>query len=310
MTETRREGELAEAWPRLTLGEWQETYTGLHLRSQVIGKTRLALAPMQNHWWQVVFYVSARGLVTSPMPHGARSFEVELDLLDHLLVVRTSEGATGTLPLTGQSMADFFAEYVGLLRDLGLDADIWPVPVEMAEAVPFQEDHAHRPYDGDAAQRCWRALVQADRVLDEFRGRFLGKCSPVHFFWGAFDLACTRFSGELAPEHPGGVPHLADWVTREAYSHACISAGWWPGSAGMLEEPAFYSYAYPEPPGFAAATVAPAAAYYHPTLREWILPYAAVREAADPDRLLLDFLQSTYEAGANLGGWDRAALER
>ena len=310
MTATAQPGHSVEAWPPLPFAGWQETQTALQLRAQIVGKTRLAQAPMQNHWWQVAFYVTTRGLTTSPMPHDDRTFEVDFDFLDHLLLVRTSDGVTRDLPLRPEPLAEFYTAYQALLRELALPVHIWPVPQEMAEAVPFPEDHGHAAYDGDAVQRFWRALTRADRALKAFRGGFLGKCSPVHFWWGGFDLSCSRFSGRPAPPHPGGIPHLADRVTREAYSHECSSAGWWPGSAGMLEEPAFYSYAYAEPPGFADARVGPAAAYYHPVLREWVLPYEAVRRAADPDAMVAEFLQSTYEAAATLGDWDRAALER
>lgn len=299
-----------ETWPALPLAGWRDTYLALHLRTQVLGKTRLALSPMENHWWQTALYVTARGLTTSPMPAGGRTLEIELDFHDHLLVARTSDGAVRTLPLRAEPIADFWAAYRGLLDDLGVAAEIWPVPVEMEVTTPFPEDREHAAYDPDAARRAWQALVQVDRVLGEFRGRFLGKSSPVHFWWGAFDIACTRFSGARAPRHPGGVPHLADRVTREAYSHACISAGWWPGTRGGFEEPAFYAYAYPEPPGCPEAPVRPAAARYDTTLREWVLPYDAVRTAGDPDALLLDFLDSTYAAAASLAGWDRSALER
>jgi hypothetical protein len=213
------------------------------------------------------------------------------------------------MTLAPRSVADFYREYMGLLEELGVTARFWPAPNEVEDATPFLQDEQHRSYDRDYAGRCWRILSQADRVLQQFRGRFTGKCSPVHFFWGAFDLACTRFSGCLAPEHPGGVPHLPDWAVREAYSHECISAGWWPGG-GPLPEPAFYSYSYPEPDGFAEAPVHPADAYYQPELKEFVLPYEAVRTAPRPDEVLLEFLQSTYEAGANLHGWDRPALER
>jgi hypothetical protein len=303
-------GTAAADWPPLDLDAWHDTYKALHLRAQVVGKTRLALSPMENHWWQVAFYLTARGLTTSPMPSGARTLEVELDFLDHRLLLRSSAGAERALPLRAESVADFYDAYLAALRELDFQPHLWPVPTEMEEAIPFTELREPAPYDADAAQRCWRALVQADRLLKRFRGRFLGKCSPVHFWWGGFDLACTRFSGARAPEHPGGIPHLADWVTREAYSHACISAGWWPGTRGRLAEPAFYAYAYPEPAGCPEALVRPSAAYYHPELREWILPWDAVRKSADPDADVADFLQSTYEAAATLGGWDRAALER
>jgi Family of unknown function (DUF5996) len=299
-----------EIWPRLPLPEWQETYATLHRWTQIVGKTRLALAPRQNHWWHVALYLSARGLQTSPVPYRERCFETEFDFLDHRLVTRTSDGATGVVPLVPQSVETFHREYMAMLRKLDIVPRIWPVPVELADATPFAEDRVHASYDPDAAQRCWRILAQADRVLKRFRGRFIGKCSPSHFWWGAFDLACTRFSGRPAPTHPGGLPNLPDRVTREAYSHECISAGWWPGSAGVVEEPAFYAYAYPEPVGCAETPVRPAAARYDGALHEWVLPYEAVRTAPDPDAALLEFLQSTYEAAANLGGWDRAAQER
>ena len=300
-----------EAWPPLPLAPWRDTYRGLHMLAQMVGKTRLRLAPMENHWWNVVFYPSARGLTTSPMSAGDRTFELELDFVDHALVARTIDGATYSRPLDSGSVADLYQAYVSLLRDdVGADVHIWAQPVEMPESVPFAEQRAPIRYSRDDAARCWQAITQAARVFKEFRGRFLGKCSPVHFWWGGFDLACTRFNGERAPEHPGGIPNLADWVTREAYSHACISAGWWPGTPGQYEEPAFYSYAYPEPAGFAEASVKPAEARYDTTLREWLLPYDAVRGADDTDAMLLDFLQTTYEAAATLAGWDRAALER
>ena len=300
---------VAPMWPRLPLQEWQPTYATLQLWTQIVGKTRLRLSPMQNHWWHCTLYVTSRGLGTSPMPFGDRTFEVEFDFLDHHLVVRTSDGETRTLPLVPRTVADFYGEYLALLRSLGFEVRIHARPNEIPDAIPFAEDRVHASYDADAAQRCWRVLVHADRVLKDFRGRFVGKCSPVHFWWGAFDLACTRFSGRRAPPHPGGVPNLPDNVTREAYSHECISAGWWPGG-GPIPEPAFYAYAYPEPPGCPEAGVRPSAARYDVTMHEWILPYDAVRDAPDPDAALMEFLQSTYEAAAGLGAWDRAALER
>jgi uncharacterized protein DUF5996 len=300
-----------QPWPQLALGEWQDTYATLHRWTQIVGKTRLALAPMQNHWWQVTLYLTARGLGTSPMPYRGRSFEIELDFVDHLLIARTSEGVTRTLPLVPQSVAEFYREYVAMLRSLGIQPKIWPVPSELADATPFTDDRIHASYDADAAQRCWRILAQTDRVLKEFRGRFIGKCSPSHFWWGGFDLACTRFSGRRAPPHPGGIPNVPDYVTREAYSHECYSAGWWAGSlGGPVEEPAFYAYAYPEPAGCPEASVRPASARYDSSMREWILPYKALRTARDPDLALLEFLQSTYDVVADLGAWDRAALER
>jgi hypothetical protein len=297
------------AWPALPLDGWRPTYDTLHLWSQIVGKTRLALAPMQNHWWQVALWVTSRGMGGAPLPVGQRTLDIDFDFVDHRLVLRTSEGETRTVTLAPKAVADFFDEYRAALRALQVDVRIRPVPSEMESVTPFDQDRAHAAYDADAAQRCWRALVQADRVMRAFRGRFLGKCSPVHFWWGAFDLSCTRFSGRPAPPHPGGIPNLPDRVTREAYSHECISAGWWPGG-GALNEAAFYAYAYPEPAGLPEAPVRPAAAYYHPQLREFILPYEAVRTAEDPDATLLEFLQSSYEAAADLARWDRGALER
>ena len=296
-------------WPRLPLGEWRDTQSTLHRWVQIVGKTRLALAPPVNHWWHVALYLTARGLSTSPMPSGSRTVEVELDFVDHNLLVRTGDGSTRAMALVPRSVADFYREYRALLDTLGVQARLWPVPAEMADRLPFPEDQEHRSYDPEYAARCWKVLAQGARVLQQFRGRFLGKCSPVHFFWGGFDLACTRFSGRPAPPHPGGIPNLPDRITREAYSHECISAGWWPGDP-RFPEPGFYSYSYPQPAGFSQARVRPAEAYYHQELGEFILPYEAVRTSNRPDELLLQFFQSTYEAGAELGGWDRRALER
>ena len=299
------------AWPPLPLAEWNDTRDTLHLWTQIVGKTRLALAPMVNHWWQVPLYISARGLTTSRIPYGSAGFSVELDLIAHNLQVLCDDGRTWSMTLAPRSVADFYSEYMSGLRSLGIDVRIWPVPVEIADGIPFAKDETHASYDADAAQRFWRALAQSARVLEIFRGRFLGKSSPVHFFWGSFDLACTRFNGARAPQHPGGVPGLADWVTREAYSHACISAGWWPGAIGSpVTEPVFYAYAYPEPTGCPTAKIRPDAGYYHDVMHEWILPYEAVRTASNPDALALDFCQSTYEAAATLGSWDRTSLER
>ena len=279
--------------------------------TQIVGKTRLALAPMENHWWQVTLLPTARGLVAPAMSVGARTFDVEFDFIDHRLVARTSDGDFREMPLRPRTVADFYAAYRALLAELGVDARFQARPNEVVESIPFAEDTRHAAYDPDAAQRCWRILDSAARVIHVFRSRFLGKCSPVHFWWGGFDLACTRCSGRPSPPQPGDFPNLADWVTREAYSHECISAGWWPGTVGgPVAEPAFYAYAYPEPVGCPEATIRPSAAGYHPDLREWMLPYEAVRTAADPDALLLEFLQSTYDVAADLGGWDRRALER
>jgi len=311
MTIERRRSGPAEAWPPLPLEPWEDTCNTLQLWTQIVGKTRLALAPMQNHWWQVPLYVTARGLGTSPIPHGERTFEVDFDFVDHRLLVRTSDGQAGSLPLAPRTVAAFYGRYLEVLRSLGIEVQIRLLPNEVSNPRPFDQDDVHGSYDPDAARRFWRILVQADRVLKEFRGRFLGKCSPVHFWWGSFDLSCTRFSGRRAPPHPGGVPNLPDWVTREAYSHECISAGWWPGNGGgAVREAAFYAYSYPEPPGCPQASIRPAEASYHAVMHEWILPYAAVLRAPSPDALVLDFLSSTYQAAARLGGWDQAGLER
>ena len=243
------------------------------------------------------------------MPYGRGTVEVELDFIDHKLVIRTSEGAVRSLPLAPKSVADFYREYQTLLHELGLAVKIRPIPSELADTLPFPDDNEHQSYQPDYVTRCWRILAHADRVLQRFRGDFIGKCSPVHFFWGAFDLACTRFSGRVAPVHPGGVPNLPDRIVREAYSHECISTGWWPGG-GLMPESAFYSYCYPEPNGFSRARIQPTGAYYHQDLREFVLPYEVVRTANRPDEVLLQFFQTTYEAGAELGGWDRRGLER
>jgi len=308
---TIRTPQATEPWPALPLEAWQDTYATLHMWTQIVGKTRLALAPVENHWWHVVLLPTARGLVAPAMPTGARTFDVEFDFIDHRLVARTSDGARRELQLGPMPVAEFYRRYRALLDELGIVARFVARPNEVAEAIPFAEDTKHASYDPDAAQRCWRIIAQGARVLRTFRSRFVGKCSPAHFWWGAFDLSCTRFSGRPAPPHPGGFPNLPDRITREAYSHECISAGWWPGNpGGPVREPAFYAYAYPEPVGCPAASIRPRAASYHPDLREWVLPYEAVRMATDPDAMLLEFLQSTYDVAADLGGWDRSALER
>ena len=300
-----------DPWPALPLDAWLDTYATLHMWTQIVGKTRLALSPMENHWWQVTLLPTARGLVAPAMPAGNLTLDVEFDFLDHRLVVRTSDGARRELLLGPMPVAEFYRRYRALLEDLGIEARFLARPNEVTESIPFAEDTRHASYDPDAAQRCWRILAQAARVMRVFRSRFVGKCSPAHFWWGAFDLSCTRFSGRPAPPHPGGFPNLPDRITREAYSHECISAGWWPGTAaGPVREPAFYAYAYPEPVGCPTAAIRPRAASYHLDLREWVLPYEAVRNARDPDAMLLEFLESTYEVAADLGGWDRRALER
>jgi hypothetical protein len=299
-----------DAWPALPYESWKDTYATLHRWMQIVGKTRLGFEPMLNHWWQVPLYVSARGLTTSAMPCGAaRLVEIEFDFIAQELAIRTSDGARSALPLAPRSVADFYAEYQQALRGLGVEDHVWPVPVELPDALPFAEDHEHASYDGAMARRFWQALIPVDRIFKKFRGRFLGKSSPVHFFWGGFDLAVTRFSGRPAPPHPGGAPNVGDWVMREAYSHEVSSAGFWPGN-DAYPQAAFYSYAYPTPPGFADAPLRPAGALFSKEMGEFLLPYEAVRTAADPEAALLDFLQSTYEAAAEHAGWDRAGLER
>src|SRR5271166_4661629 len=298
----------AEDWPSLPSAAWEETRATLHMWTQIIGKIRLALAPMTNHWWQVPLYVTSRGLTTSPIPFGQRVFQIDLDFIEHSLQISVDDGRREGFALRPRSVADFHTELMSRMRSLGLEVKIWTVPCEIAQPIRFEDDHRHAAYDAEFANRFWRVLVEADRVLTAFLARFLGKVSPVHFFWGSFDLAVTRFSGRRAPPHPGA-PNVADKVTREAYSHEVSSAGFWPGAAGV-SEPVFYAYAYPEPAGFAQVGVAPAAASYNSAFGEFLLPYEAVRQAAAPDDLLLEFLQSTYEAAADLGRWDRAALER
>ena len=294
-------------WPELPLDAWEDTRDTLHMWTQVVGKVRMEMAPRVNHWWHVPLYVSARGLTTSPIPHGRRSFEMEMDFIAHQLVIRCSDGASRRVELAPRTTADFHAETMARLRELGIDAKIWTTPVEVPDPIPFEKDTTHASYDPEYAHRFWRVLSQTDRVFQEFRGRFLGKCSPVHFFWGSFDLAVTRFSGRLAPPHPGA-PGIPDSVTREAYSHEVSSAGFWPGG-GTARNAAFYAYAYPEPEGYAKAPVRPAEAFYDASWREFFLPYDAVRTAAEPEEALATFLQTTYEAAADQAGWDRDALE-
>jgi hypothetical protein len=298
-----------EAWPSLPLDEWQDTCATLHLWTQIVGKVRLAQSPWINHCWHVTLYVTPRGLTTSIIPYDTRTFQIDFDFIDHQLIVRSSDGATGGFALEPQSVAMFYKRLMKELATLGLHVKIFARPNEVADPIPFEEDEIHRAYDPEYASRFWQILMQATRLFTEFRARFIGKCSPVHFFWGASDLAVTRFSGRRAPEHPGGVPNLPDWVTREAYSHEVSSCGFWPGG-GAIPYAAFYSYAYPEPAGFSSQPVSPDAAFYSNDLGEFILPYDAVRESESPDETLLDFLQSTYEAAANLAAWDRGALER
>jgi hypothetical protein len=296
----------ASAWPELTLADWEDTRVTVHMWSQVVGKIRMALEPMVNHWWQVTFYVSARGLTTSLMHAGRRGVSIEFDFVDHQLVIRTTDGEVRQVSLEPRSVADFYQATMAALQDLGVEVKIWTRPQEVPEAIPFDQDTVHRAYDAEAINRFWLALAQSHRVMEKFRGRFIGKVSPVHFFWGGFDLACTRFSGRPAPKHPGGVPNCADWVQELAYSHEVSSCGYWPGGSA---EGSFYAYAYPAPDGFGEWEVEPGPAYFDKEFGEFLLPYSAVRSADDPEGLLFTFLQSTYTAAAELAGWDRAALE-
>jgi hypothetical protein len=299
---------LQVAWPELPTAAWRETCETLHLWTQIVGKIRLARTPWLNHSWHVVLYVTARGLTTSPIPDGTRTFQIDFDFIDHELRISTSDGAHRQFALAGKSVAGFYAATMAALAELGIHVTINEMPNELPEPIRFSQDNQHASYDPDAVRRFFQILFNADAVLKQFRTGFLGKASPVHFFWGSFDLAVTRFSGRRAPRHPGGVPHLPDEVAWEAYSHEVSSAGFWPGS-GAIDYPAFYCYAYPEPAGFRTAKVAPGAAFFSEALGEFILPYDAVRTAEHPDQALLEFLQSTYEAAANAAKWDRDALE-
>lgn len=293
-------------WPALKVADWAPTRDTLHMWTQIVGKIRMAHQPFINHWWHVPLYVSARGLTTSAIPYGTGVFDIEFDLHDHQLVIRTSGGTTGKVALEPKTVAAFYAETMDALAGLGLETRIRARPNEVEPAIPFAQDTEHASYDAESAHLFWGQLVQADRVLNQFRSNFMGKVSPVHFFWGSFDLACTRFSGRTAPTHPGGAPNCADWVMVEGYSHELSSCGFWPG--GGIEG-AFYAYAYPEPEGFADSPVGPDGAYYSDQYRQFLLPYENIRTAEDPDAALLTFLGSTYEAAAERGGWDRAALE-
>jgi hypothetical protein len=295
-------------WPALPFELWKETYATLHMWTQIVGKIRLTLSPWINHSWHVTLYVTSRGLTTSPIPHGNNIFEIRFDFIDHELRIMKSDGAIRILRLAPQSVAKFYEEVMKALADLDLPVKIDALPNEVPNPIPFNRDEQHRSYDPEYANRFWRVLLQADRVFKDFRSDFCGKCSPVHFFWGSFDLAVTRFSGRAAPPHPGGIPHLPDAVTREAYSQEVSSLGFWPGGDAS-PRPVFYSYAYPEPPGFGQAKVRPGAASYDSKLREFVLPYDAVRTAGSPDEALLDFARSTYDATSTLATWDRAALE-
>jgi hypothetical protein len=293
-----------EPLPALPLRSWSETLATLHMWLQIVGKVQMELTPKVNHWWNVTLHVTSRGLTTPPIPYGFGSFEIAFDFLEHKLVIELSDGNSRALPLRPQSVAEFYQEFMPTLASLGINVKIWTMPVEISNPIRFEADHVHASYDADAAQRFWRILVWVDKVFEEFRSRFIGKVSPVHFFWGSFDLAVTRFSGRPAPQRPG-----ADPITREAYSHEVSSAGFWPGG-GEIAAPAFYSYAAPQPEGFASRPVRPREAFYHSQLGEFLLMYDDVRNADSPKDSLLEFLQSTYEAAAILGNWDRKALER
>jgi hypothetical protein len=290
--------------------DWHNSRETVHMWTQIIGKIQLALAPPVNHWWHVTQHVASRGLTTRPLPHGDRYFQIDLDLVDHTCRVPVSDGSEARIELRPMSVAEFHRRLVTELDALGLPVRFWRRPVEVVDPIPFDEDQVHRSYEAGKVSRFFQMLAAADGTLKRFRGdRFIGKSSPSHFFWGSFDLAVTRFSGRLAPPHPGGIPNLADWVTREAYSHEVFSAGWWPGSEAY-PRPAFYAYAYPEPPGFAEAAV-PAGAEYHPDLREFVMPWPGPGGGADPGPdAVLSFLRETYSAAADLGGWNRQALER
>jgi Family of unknown function (DUF5996) len=297
-----------EAWPSLPLEAWSDTCATLHLWTQIVGKIRLAQTPWTNHSWHVTLYVTPTGLSTGLIPYGTRAFQIDFDFIAHELNIQSDNGAASSFPLQPQSVAVFYKRLREEMTKLDLAVKIYAKPNEVQNAVPFDRDEAHASYDAEYANRFWRVLLQSDRVLKKFRARFVGKCSPIHFFWGAPDLAVTRFSGRLAPPHPGGVPNLPDRVAQEAYSHEVSSCGFWPGG-GVIAYPAYYSYAYPEPEGFVKAPVKPASAFYSTDLREFILPYDDVRNSKSPEDTLLDFLQSTYEAAADLAKWDRASLE-
>ncbi len=291
-------------WPELPLAEWQDTYATLHMWTQVIGKIRLAQTPLVNHWWNVPLYVTARGLTTSAMPYGERSFEIDFDFIDQQLLIKCDDGETRTIALVPRTVADFYHEVMSTLGELGIEIKIWTTPVEIENPIPFEKDDVHASYDAEYANRFWRILVQSCKVLEEFRARFIGKVSPVHFFWGSFDLAVTRFSGRRAPEREG-----ADPITREAYSHEVISHGFWPG-AGPLQTPAYYSYTAPAPDDLSAQAIRPERAFYSKEMSEFVMKYDDVRQSESPEQDLMEFLQSTYEAGANLSKWDRESLER
>ena len=308
MTAIESPAEAGVAWPRLDLDDWEPTRDTLHMWTQIVGKVRMALSPPVNHWWHVPLYVSARGLTTSAIPYGRGTVQLDFDFIGHQLCIACSDGGRREVKLEPRTTADFYREVMARLREMGVDVKIWPVPVEVENPIPFADDTVHAGYDPDAARRFWTVLARSTHVMTEFRGCFLGKCSPVHFFWGSFDLAVTRFSGRKAPPHPGA-PNVPDIVTREAYSHEVSSAGFWPGG-GPMRQAIFYSYAYPEPPGFGERTPRPEGALYSKDWGEFILPYDAVRQSPHPDAALRAFLDSTYEAAAELAHWDREALEK
>jgi hypothetical protein len=313
-TKLKEEGDLtqrspATAWPQLPLpDDWSDTYATVHMWTQIVGKIRLELSPWTNHSWGSTLYVCATGLTTSPIPCAGGIFEITFDFVAHELNVARSDGRRRVMPPKSMAVADFYARLMSLLEELDIEVHVFNLPVEVVDAIPFEQDRQHAAYERETVTRVWGAIARSDRVFKVFRARFIGKGSPSHFFWGAFDLAVTRFSGRNAPLHPGGAPNCADWVMQEAYSHELASAGFWPGAG--LGEPAFYAYAWPEPPGYGVRDVVPEAAYYSDTLKEFVLPYVAVRAADNPEEMLLAFLQSTYENAADLGKWDRKALER
>jgi Family of unknown function (DUF5996) len=296
------------SWPALPLAEWKDTYDTLHRWIQIVGKIRLALTPLENHWWNVTLYVTPRGLTTSAMPYNDRLIRIDFDFIAHILIIEATDGSTKTIALSPRSVAEFYQEMMASLESLGISVTIWTTPVEVSDRTPFENDRKHAAYDPEYAQRVWRIMAQASRVFTDFRSRFIGKVSPVHFFWGGFDLAVTRFSGRTAPPHPGA-PNLARFVAVEAYSHEVSSCGFWPGG-GPVNEPVFYTYAYPEPQGFKDYQVHPQEAFYHTGMREFMLPYDVVLNTKSPDDVLLNFLQSTYEAAAMCAKWDRRTLER
>jgi hypothetical protein len=299
----------SDQWPALPLAEWQDTYDTLHRLTQIVGKIRLASTPFMNHWWNTTLYVTPRGLSTSAMSYNKILFQIDFDFLDHLLLIQTTDGSIKTIDLRPQSVADFYNEIMNTLKSLDLHINIWTTPVEVQDRTPFEKDEKHASYDPEYSQRLWCILSQASRLLTEFRSHFIGKVSPVHFFWGAFDLAVTRFSGRTAPPHPGS-PNMARFVAVEAYSHEVSSCGFWPGGIGIIEEPIFYAYVYPEPIGFKEYYIQPPEAFYHAGMSEFVLPYEFVRKSKSPDNVLMSFLQSAYDAAATTADWDRFALER